>query len=84
MSTEDEISDVENAKVSDGTSTAGDHNVDKVNDQPVVDDQGSDQNKTELNKQENDQVEEKTITINQKNQENEPKSEEPNEELTVV
>jgi hypothetical protein len=54
MSTEDEISDVENAKVSDGTSTAGDHNVDKVNDQPVVDDQGSDQNKNEPNKQENE------------------------------
>ena len=77
MSTEDEISDVENAKVSDGSSTAGDHNVEKVNDQPVIDKQGE----NEPNKQENDQVEEKTITINEKI---EPKPEEPNEELTVV
>jgi hypothetical protein len=89
MSTEDEISDVENAKISDITSTAGEHNVDKELTVEKDDKQNDDEIKNETNKREIDQVEDKTedipITINQKIQEVvESNSEKPNEELTVV
>lgn len=90
MSTEDEISDVENAKISDITSTAGEHNVDKELTVEKDDKQNDDDEiKNETNKPEIDQIEDKTedvpITINQKIQEVvESNSEKPNEELTVV
>jgi hypothetical protein len=102
MSMEEEISvvsDDENARKSDGTSTAGEHNVDKVNEESSVkkeDKQNDDEIKNEDNKNEIDQVEEKfqdetivSTTINQKSQGVEPEidesnSEKPNEELTVV
>jgi hypothetical protein len=90
MSTEDEISNVENAKISDITSTAGEHNVDKELTVEKDDKQNDDDEiKNETNKPEIDQIEDKTedvpITINQKIQEVvESNSEKPNEELTVV
>jgi len=58
MSTDDEIpavSDIENAKKSDGTSTAGEHNVDKVNDAEEQSDEVKKENtKCNINEIEND------------------------------
>ncbi|CAF1240457.1 unnamed protein product [Rotaria sp. Silwood1] len=71
MSTDDDISavsDVENAKISDGTSTAGEHNTDKVNDAKVEEqsdvnsrieeeNQPDDEIKRENNKRDIDEIE---------------------------
>ena len=81
MSTEDEISNVENAKLSDRTSTAGEHQVNAPS-------AAGDEEKKKKNKREVEQADEKSkdvpITVNQKIPEVQSNSEKPNEELTVV
>ncbi len=77
MSTDEEIpavSDVENAKISDGTSTAGEHNVDKVNDleseeKSTVEDENKseDEVKKETNKRDINEVEKDEEKLNESN-----------------
>lgn len=83
MATDEEISAVsaiENAKKSDGTSTAGEHNVDKVNDvEPeeqsnenlTIDEENrsGDKVKTENNKGDIDEIEKDKMKINDSNEE---------------
>ena len=85
MSMEDEISIVENAKKSDGTSTAGEHDVEKVSDEQSAI-EGEDQMKKESTTDDIEKKEDGSVdTTNKKAKIIEPSIDQTNpEELTVV